>query len=255
MRIIGGHDYYDSAMALGHDPDVVFVRPKAALLDGKAAAQAGLPQSRTHYLLEPETGGGRRWSLSDVSLLTRTERLDLRYATAFFCGHVYTGLEAKVQVLRDGLPTGTEQTEFLWDWEAAKQWASTHKVRLLIDDGSWDRRKPDNASYFVRHPLPKEALARTVERRICVATLLSGGRRSYGKQAEQPSWRLNGDDLGSMQFWKVFDPYTAFQELEMWVGGVLPRPGNPLVHITDDKVRIHKAGFDVRTSFRNVKAG
>ncbi len=37
----------------------------------------------------------------------------------------------------------------------------------------------------------------------------------------------------------------------MWVGGVLPRSGNPMVEITDDKVKAHKAGFD-QWSFRKM---
>jgi hypothetical protein len=48
------------------------------------------------------------------------------------------------------------------------------------------------------------------------------------------------------------DPFTLFQELSMFVGGVLPRNPNPMVEITDDKVKVAKHGFD-KWSFRKHK--
>lgn len=36
MRIIGGHDYYDSALSYGHDAHTVFVRGAAELTAGEA---------------------------------------------------------------------------------------------------------------------------------------------------------------------------------------------------------------------------
>ncbi len=65
----------------------------------------------------------------------------------------------------------------------------------------------------------------------------------------QSAWTVNSDTLKDYDFVKVVDPVRAFQELSMWVGGVLPKPGNPMVQITDDKVKLAKHGMDA-TSFR-----
>jgi hypothetical protein len=53
--------------------------------------------------------------------------------------------------------------------------------------------------------------------------------------------------LKDLQFIKVLDPHTAFQELEMYVGGVMTRP-EPL-HKVSDKLKAAAHGMDER-SFR-----
>ncbi len=64
--------------------------------------------------------------------------------------------------------------------------------------------------------------------------------------------RINGDNLKDYQFYKVIDPFTLFQEISMWIGGILPHQGRPMVDITDDKIKIVKHGFD-KFSFRKEK--
>jgi hypothetical protein len=53
-----------------------------------------------------------------------------------------------------------------------------------------------------------------------------------------------------IQFYKVYDAYTAFQELEMYVNGVLTNNGNDMAVISDSS-KLVKAGFDKITSFRH----
>lgn len=65
-------------------------------------------------------------------------------------------------------------------------------------------------------------------------------------------WReeaVTNPSLREKQFNTVLDPYTAFQELSMYVGGVLPKGSNKVIDIVDDKVKAEKHGFD-KHSFR-----
>jgi hypothetical protein len=73
---------------------------------------------------------------------------------------------------------------------------------------------------------------------------------------EYPSsvWHVNAPNLKDAQFAKVFDPYMAFQEIALWVGGILSGTENPIVQITDDLVKIEKHGFDKKLSFRKAKS-
>lgn len=54
--------------------------------------------------------------------------------------------------------------------------------------------------------------------------------------------------LKSYKFYKIFDTYSAFQEIQMFVSGVLTNPENNMVELSND-VRIKKHGFD-KWSFR-----
>ena len=54
--------------------------------------------------------------------------------------------------------------------------------------------------------------------------------------------------LKDIQFYKVFNPYAAYQELAMFVSGVMGGQAPPMIPVSD-KVRLEKHGFD-KWSFR-----
>ena len=50
---------------------------------------------------------------------------------------------------------------------------------------------------------------------------------------------------------KALDPYTVFQEIDMFLGGVMADVGDPPSPQTDrEKIASH--GMDVKRSFRNM---
>lgn len=58
--------------------------------------------------------------------------------------------------------------------------------------------------------------------------------------------------LKAIGFQKVKDAFTAYQEIDSYVFGVLGVDANPTVQ-TSDKDRLEAHGFDNRVSFRNMK--
>jgi hypothetical protein len=64
--------------------------------------------------------------------------------------------------------------------------------------------------------------------------------------------QINPFTLKGIGFAKAIDPYTAFQELSMWIGGVLGGNSPETVSITDDKVLAESHGFD-KESFRGPR--
>ena len=88
-------------------------------------------------------------------------------------------------------------------------------------------------------------------------TIASQNPLEYPPQAEdqQPlAWRIDQASLAEMEFAKAVDPYTAFQEIAMWKGGVLGSDGPRTIEIVDNEIRIAKGGFHHPTSFRREKA-
>lgn len=65
-------------------------------------------------------------------------------------------------------------------------------------------------------------------------------------------WRIDTAELKDYGFARAVNPFTAYQEISMWVGGVIPRQPANSVTISDE-ARIAKHGFDVKTSFRKPK--
>lgn len=56
-------------------------------------------------------------------------------------------------------------------------------------------------------------------------------------------------NLSQFEFWKVKDTFTAFQEIQQYISGVIGTGGNEPV-VTEDKYKILASGFDLKTSFR-----
>jgi hypothetical protein len=56
--------------------------------------------------------------------------------------------------------------------------------------------------------------------------------------------------LSTYEFYKVFDPFLTYQELDMWLGGTLSYPQNVMIEVSNEN-KIEKAGFDKRYSFRH----
>jgi hypothetical protein len=66
-----------------------------------------------------------------------------------------------------------------------------------------------------------------------------------------PKFTVN-TPLSIFQFYKVFDPYSAFQAVQSYVSGVLGGSENPMIEVSN-AIKIVKAGFDLKTSFRKDK--
>lgn len=58
--------------------------------------------------------------------------------------------------------------------------------------------------------------------------------------------------LNDIDFVKVFDPYSAFQEIEMFISGVLGIDSQKTIEVSD-KSKIEGRGFDYKYSFRKEK--
>ena len=67
------------------------------------------------------------------------------------------------------------------------------------------------------------------------------------RRTQEFRWMKNATWLDTLQFIKVMDPHTAFQELSMFVGGVMTKP-EP-IHKVPDALKVLAHGMDER-SFR-----
>lgn len=81
--------------------------------------------------------------------------------------------------------------------------------------------------------------------------------RSYTPKDGRPNEKtllIKNPPLRAFQFFKLMDQYTCWQEISMWIGGVMPGRCSPMVEIGDDS-KIKKHGFDPVYGFRKRKQG
>jgi hypothetical protein len=236
MRIIGGKDYYDSAMAYGRDTDIVFVRNQNSIVP--ANKDCPLEDRTLDLRIKPK--GCAYFEDADSYYSNRIwERVE--EVVVYFAGKRYGGLKFYVDsILKNELA-------YFWNYEDFKIFMAKKEIGFKVADISW--RGPNAYGYteekMIKHFTPRDATKEEMDwlvaNRVSIA-ILTRNEREW-------NWEINSDRLSKLFFFRMLDPYTAFQELSMFVGGVLPRNPNPMVEITSEKVKVAKHGFD-KWSFR-----
>ena len=168
-----------------------------------------------------------------------------------FCGVIYGGM-----VIYEEVPSViATKYHFFYTFDTLIEFLNENNISLKPDmkrhERWWSGLRSDEIftekflePYFIPDHSQKELCA---ARKLVIATAEPQGDSSYRNET---SIELNGA-LKRFQFYKVFDPYTAYQELSMWVDGHIAAPGNVMVEIAD-RFRIENHGFDIKTSFRRA---
>lgn len=258
MRIIGGKDYYDSAIAYGIDPGIVFVRDSRKLNNGQMDELAGHTGVSLSLIKSADVNKfytERKMVSSDRYNNNRTidgVKYFLYEQNVIFCGKLYRGLRLTEW------PAGSEAivTTF-WSLSKLQKWAADRDMVVKFSTSFWNKAKEAEHDPFMPKNLPKKEIDKMIEINASILIQVSEPDTSVGKGrigwAECDSgWIADCDILKDIGFQAALDPYTAFQELAMWVGGTLATNGPNTVTITDNNVKIAKHGFD-KFSFRKPK--
>jgi hypothetical protein len=227
MRIIGGHDYYDVGLSLGIDPLITLVRgQRPKTVDVKTAGGSLLGRKLT---LRPQYG----------------HEFLLRNVAVAFCTKVYRG--AVVSSL-----SGTVLDCF-WSADKIRAWAEPHKKQFDVAiDIPWYSRKrsgdPTLEDWFEPQEVPAVLRDYMIGKKISILV-----EEEPERHWDEHYFKINPIGLKQLGFAKALGPYEAFQELSMWIGGVLGGNSPETVEIKSDKVLIENHGFDHVFSFRGPR--
>lgn len=247
MRIIGGRDYYDNGLAWGRDEAILFLR------NGKETIE--LAQAEAFGHAKPSLPGRIRASDGKASspfmfylnphLCQNFPYGDLEYdfqpLAVVFCGKRYSGVRVTCRqryTLRSAEGIGTFH---FWDTESYFDFLDERGLTTSFNENELN-------AHFMPAALTGAALDHILDARITLMSVIAGWRK------DERIWLVDQPTLADIEFFRAIDPVTAFQEISMWVGGVIGNKASKTVEITDDKVKIQKHGFDVRSSFRKGKS-
>lgn len=244
MRIIGGRDYYDSALAYGHDEHVTYVRGREELAVPEAEA-LGIEPAEIAIRLVP-AGGTRQEHLyhpahgvfSEVTV--RGVHYQQNATTVIACGTRYQG----VRVTRWSADPSRGEVSYFWNRARLEAWLAENRLGLEPR-----RHSADLDAWFQPARLPDDVQAAIIGRRWTILVHDPPGSW-YGPATVL--WRVDQPVLNEVQFYRVVPPNEMFQEIEMWIGGRLAAAGPPMLEISDE-VRLAKHGMD-KTSFRKPKS-
>jgi hypothetical protein len=234
MKIIGPHrDYYDSALRYGQSVELYFVR-NAEIFNSREGGQAACVQRQFLFEGMPSARDSGN---------TKSGRLLLSPFRVAFCGKLYAGVAAQYWEKSDFMHSTMETTpEFFYDADALVRFICGHGFRGHGAPSSRSGRQFGLAAEtFLRTPQTEHFnfFAENSEA-ITLAQVFSGGAKVVTRNAL----------LKTVAFYKVMDAWQAFQELEMFLGGIAA-PENKMPVVIADKDRIAQRGFD-RFSFRKA---
>lgn len=236
MRIISKFkDYYDGGMAHGQDRSLVYLRDTA--IYGWRAEDGAPPQgwAAKHHL--PGTVGPHLLNKNANSWWARR----VEDGCVYFCGKSYPfyvlDAEVEVPIFAGTSSPVTKKTIRVFSWD--KEFPSLIEQRGAKTDGHWQD--------FLQNNMGRDNPDLNIHYRSPIVVWM-------------PRVSSNGDDLiinanlKEIGFQKIVDPFTAFQEISMFLGGVLGQNLDPPATMTD-KEKIVSHGLDPVYGFRTPSPG
>lgn len=221
MRIISDfHDYYDTAMGFGVDYDTIWLRKEKKL---KRGAGPGVHKSY-----------GEGYRDLDLTFLTHT---------IGFCGKIY----GCVVVRNDQV--GKSNTAICYNIEEVDSFVEANfKKKQVKSYYSSEKSKWGFGYKYYRLYMPSTRGSFVEFFRRCSEA--KDKHEEFFIDNNTPVFVDNvlNARLKGLEFYRVFDPYTAFQEIQMFFGR-LRSPEKPIPKISDADMLVAK-GFDPKYSFR-----
>ena len=212
------HDYYDSAVAYGVDKSVVYKRETRQTEDSKRWS----PENKLH-------GKKRVWQVEEF--------------VVGFCGKIYPAIK-----LVEDSPSVIVETKCFYDLDSLNKFLEDEGVNVTANKswrsnwGRYSRYYISNASdrkkwFDINHHADKKFDAVFMKKK-CPMFIYNHKGMIYNPR------------LKDVNFQKIMDSYTAFQEIYMYISGVLGTNENDMVNISDRDM-LKKKGFD-KWSFKKL---
>jgi hypothetical protein len=265
MRIISKFsDYYDCGMKYGTDATCVYVRE---LKESRCSPVTGAPDiprvitREAHKIVTKILKSDKtypRWYRYGLDCYhgTRLRSNFKKLAVSgtlvvVFCGKVYPCLE--FTIAPDGDFYGDTTKMYCYTFEQATDLFREHLSKAEQEGLFSQRRRRARWSW------QRENLLKRIENFFSVMGESSGGLMDLHHKVEVPVMLLSvggsrhpalvfNPVLKDIQFYRIVDNFTAYQELAMFVSGVLGGKSPKTIEVSND-IKIAKRGFD-EWSFR-----
>jgi len=230
-------DYYDGvAGSTGIDKTIVYQRDIIELDDKE---RPNVFRKKTNYTISRKESPFFKLGNSHLHKSLYKKYPHNAYFIIGFCGKLYIGWKLYSFKKRENFGDSNVNTEIIFDVDYMKE---------IFEPESWTGNFSDNVNYVLTYD-PMD-LFRTLNSPCFVYD--SDYHRKYLSDRKwdnpnDPKFIVN-PLLKEYEFYKVFDAFQAFQEIQMFLGGVLGNKEKPIIEVAD-KYKIGQHGFD-KWSFR-----
>jgi hypothetical protein len=178
-----------------------------------------------------------------------------------FCGKTYRAIEVQIFDSNESVPVHSfevanpVEVKYCYDIETLREFLAGYKFQINMNEYSWQPELEPVIKNFLKRQGTEENMEWLIENKIAIMIY-------YGYEAWRGSGRflVKKQDtavlnpvLKDVEFYKVLDSFTAYQELDMFISGTLPQSTAMPIEIAD-KDKIPQHGFD-KWSFRKMPEG
>jgi len=237
-------DYYDGAVGLGIDKSIVYERKIEIEEDSEKFIQ---PFTSTKGWDRKKRNGFRKI----VNTPATVDKSVFSSSSAFivgFCGKLYIGWKFYHEVNNTSF---NKYTGSMYGLDSNLKTFITYDLDFIkkeLVEHSWSGKLINDIDYILNYkPID---IFRKLNTPIFIHDT-DYGRTTIHRYRNNEVFITN-PTLKEFEFYKVMDSYTAFQEIQMFMGGVLGSGEKEIVEV-EDKYKITQHGFD-NNSFRRSKA-
>ena len=251
------HDYYDTALGFGIDPNCHYVR-HTKTFQKKSNSELTSEFDLIHDLTIMEE------YFDEVPRMGNSwQRLDSRFedSEAFcllFCGRLYPFLKVKTRAKTFG---GSEKLHFIHNIDDVDRLMKKYGTKKEQEKYAGTKKKKGRSrgwnsysKYFRYSFFKRRSMVKFFEK---YSGITSDRLMTPHYETGIPVFLVNyqfiehNPCLKEHEFFRTIDAFQAFQELSMFISGVLGGQSPLMVEISNES-KIHKAGFDEK-SFRKEK--
>lgn len=232
MRIVSDfHDYYDGIQSYGQDLSVIYTRKTQEF---NVTDKPPKIIKDIYEAICPKTLYSFSLGLNSFpsTIFTKTHELTFTKVYILFCGNVHSGVKC-TRMKKGGYE---KETEFIYNVDAMFEYLRYFGVNLNEKTSRWAKKTFEKAFNDV---FSKKI---HVDREWCIVNKITNVVIIGNKViVDKP--------LKNVDFYRVKDSYTCYQELDMWLSGTLSYPQNFMIDI-EDKYKVLEHGFDPKYGFR-----
>jgi hypothetical protein len=244
MRLIHGkiHDYYDVVAKHGHSTEGnTYLRniEDIKIECERQYTKGGHYSTDNHplsFLIADSINFNDRYRFKDKTLC------EIGTFKILFCGKVYPGIKIVVGMYTYYCYTVDEVNAVFKNYGSVLPEKLLNKRRTVYGLRNLSSEEFLNVESLNNYFTVKDYSDICIANKYVIASWL--GNTHYSSSIIKLNCRLQ-----DYEFYRVFDPYSAYQELSMYVDGMLAYPGNIVTDIPDE-YKIESKGFDKKYGFR-----
>lgn len=228
-------DYYDGVVGtVGMDKTLVYEREIIEIEDSKDMPKEFQPSRNSSWSHRRDNH-----FLNLSCMNTDSKKYENNeFFLVGFCGKLYLGWKFHYKVKeRDetGMIVEVPKTDIIYGYENAKDY---------LKDGYWKSNIKEDIDYVLSY----EPINIFRELKTPVFVYDNSESNYRHRVSRTSSMLIINPVLKNYEFYKVVDSFTAFQEISMFIGGVLGIGEKEIIQV-EDKYKIPQHGFD-KWSFR-----